>query len=99
MADDRAERLRAEALKDRGYIYPEWELEQVRKAVAAGLSAAGDVEEPALSSNRPAQGNAVPSENSNLRIKDMESEIETLKESVNDLQSRLSRLERELGIS
>jgi alkylhydroperoxidase/carboxymuconolactone decarboxylase family protein YurZ len=26
MADDRAERLRAEALKDRGYIYPEWEL-------------------------------------------------------------------------
>jgi alkylhydroperoxidase/carboxymuconolactone decarboxylase family protein YurZ len=26
MADDRAERLRAEALKDRGYVYPEWEL-------------------------------------------------------------------------
>ena len=26
MADDRAERLRAEALKDRGYIYPEWDL-------------------------------------------------------------------------
>ena len=26
MADDRAERLKAEALKDRGYIYPEWEL-------------------------------------------------------------------------
>ena len=26
MADDRAERLRAEALKDRGYVYPEWDL-------------------------------------------------------------------------
>jgi hypothetical protein len=26
MADERAERLKAEALKDRGYIYPEWEL-------------------------------------------------------------------------
>jgi alkylhydroperoxidase/carboxymuconolactone decarboxylase family protein YurZ len=26
MAEDRAERLRAEALKDRGYVYPEWEL-------------------------------------------------------------------------
>jgi alkylhydroperoxidase/carboxymuconolactone decarboxylase family protein YurZ len=26
MADDRAEILKAEALKDRGYVYPEWEL-------------------------------------------------------------------------
>jgi alkylhydroperoxidase/carboxymuconolactone decarboxylase family protein YurZ len=26
MADDRAERLKAEALKDRGYVYPEWEM-------------------------------------------------------------------------
>jgi len=80
-------------------LYPEWELEQVRKSVAAGLSATGDGEEPTLSSNRPAQGNAAPSENSNLKMKEMESEIETLKDSVNDLQTRLSRLERELGVS
>ncbi len=80
-------------------LYPEWELEQVRKSVAAGISASGDAEEPAPTSNRPAQGNAVPSENSNLRMKEMESQIETLKDSVNDLQARLSRLERELGVS
>ena len=80
-------------------LYPEWELEQVRKSVAAGISASGDAEEPAPTSNRPAQGNAVPSEISNLRMKEMESQIETLKDSVNDLQARLSRLERELGVS
>ncbi len=78
-------------------LYPEWELEQVRKSVAAGISATGDPE-PTPSSNRPSPGSTMANADSNHRMKEMELEIETLKDSVNDLQTRLSRLEKELGV-
>ena len=79
-------------------LYPEWELDQVRKSVAASMSAMGDADEPTSSSNRQSPSNSVASPDSSRRIKEMESEMEQLKDSINDLQTRLSRLEKDLGV-
>jgi uncharacterized protein YceH (UPF0502 family) len=84
-------------------LYPEWELEQVRKSVAAGISASSDSDEPASSVGRSAShSNAAASTSANLessnRIKELETEIVELKESISDLQTRLSRLEKDLGV-
>ena len=84
-------------------LYPEWELEQVRKSVAAGISASSDSDEPASSVSRSsshsnsASNASVHLESSN-RIKELETEIVELKESITDLQARLSRLEKDLGV-
>ena len=79
-------------------LYPEWELEQVRKSVAAGISAIGDTEEPTISPSRQFASSSVAGSDSSSRIKGMESEIEQLKYSIDDLQTRLSRLEKDLGV-
>ena len=79
-------------------LYPEWELEQVRKSVAAGLSAIREDEEPASSPNRQTSTNSAVNTESSHRIKELESDIESLKETVNDLQTRLNRLEKDLGV-
>lgn len=79
-------------------LYPEWELEQVRKSVAAGISAMGDAVEPTSSPNRTSASSSVAGLDSSHRIQEMESEIEQLKDSINDLQTRLSRLEKDLGV-
>lgn len=80
-------------------LYPEWELEQVRKSVAAGISASGDADEPSNSVSRSASSNVAVNVDANNRIKELESEIVELKESISDLQTRLSRLEKDLGVS
>ena len=81
-------------------LYPEWELEQVRKSVVAGISAVGLAEETTTSSlSRPFQGNDIEIADSKPRMKEMEAEIETLKDTVKDLHTRLSRLEKELGVT
>jgi uncharacterized protein len=79
-------------------MYPEWELEQVRKSVAAGITASADSEEPSSPVSRPASTNASANTGTNNRIAELESEVE-LKESITDLQARLSRLEKDLGVS
>jgi uncharacterized protein len=79
-------------------LYPEWELEQLRKQVAAGISASSDLVESAPTANRNASASAASHFGSNERIKELESEIEELKISVSELQSRLSRLEKDLGV-
>ena len=80
-------------------LYPEWELEQVRKSVAAGISAGGDADEPSSSVSRSAPSSVAVNVEANNRIKELESEIVELKESISDLQTRLSRLEKDLGVN
>jgi len=80
-------------------LYPEWELEQLRKTVAAGITASGDSEDPSHSVSRSASSNASGNADSSNRIKELESKIVELKESIGDLQTRLSRLEKDLGVS
>ena len=80
-------------------LYPEWELEQVRKSVAAGISASVDSDEPTSTQTRGSSTPSVVSAEANLRIASMESEIATLKQTVSELQSRLERLEKDLGVS
>ena len=80
-------------------LYPEWELEQVRKSVAAGISACAEVDEPSGSPIRPSSANAASNIEANNRIAELESDVEELKETVSDLKTRLSRLEKDLGIS
>ncbi len=79
-------------------LYPEWELEQLRKTVIAGISANSDTDEPTSVPSRSASSGATSNAESNLRIQVLESEMESLKQSVSDLQSRLSRLEKDLGV-
>ena len=80
-------------------LYPEWELEQVRKSVAAGISASSDADEPSSSVSRSAPSSGTINVDANNRIKELESQIVELKESISDLQNRLSRLEKDLGVS
>ncbi len=79
-------------------LYPEWELEQLRKSVAAGITASGDADESAAPSNRLPSTNSTANVETNLRIQALESEVGSLKELVNDMQTRLSRLEKDLGV-
>lgn len=75
-------------------LYPEWELEQVRKSVASGLSAS--TESMQAESNSPSS--RVPSNQSSEVISKLESEIESLKQSHQKLEARLARLEKDLGV-
>ncbi len=79
-------------------LYPEWELEQLRKSVAAGITASGDADESDTASNRTPSTNPTANVETNLRIQALESEIGSLKEFVKDLQTRLGRLEKDLGV-
>ncbi len=79
-------------------LYPEWELEQLRKSVAAGITASGNAEESGTASNRMPSMNPTANVETSLRIQALESEIGSLKELVNDLQTRLGRLEKDLGV-
>ena len=79
-------------------LYPEWELEQVRKSVSVGMSAIRGDEEPASTPNHHSSTSSAINTDLSHRIKEMESEIETLTETVNDLQTRLNRLEKDLGV-
>ena len=85
-------------------LYPEWELEQLRKSVVAGISANADADVPSTNANsRPGSSstssNIASNSEANNRITELESEVEGLKECLNDLQARLSRLEKDLGVS
>jgi hypothetical protein len=82
-------------------LYPEWELEQVRKTVATGILASNDSDSDSSGSSRPAPS---PSPSTSRPANDpqiplLQSEIESLKKIVEDLSSRLSRLEKDLGVS
>ncbi len=79
-------------------LYPEWELEQLRKSVVAGMSASNDLDEPANAPQRSISAHSVPNAESSNRIQEMEKELESLKLTVGDLQTRLVRLEKDLGI-
>lgn len=79
-------------------LYPEWELEQLRKSVAVGISASNDSDEPTIAPNRSAAFPSAANAGSTLRIQELESEIETLKVTVGEMQTRLSRLEKDLGV-
>ena len=80
-------------------LYPEWELEQLRKSVAAGITASLDSDETSSPTSRPSSASAASNAESNHRIAELESEVEELKQSMSDLQTRLSRLEKDLGVS
>lgn len=67
-------------------LYPEWELEAVRKNVAAGLAAALPDSEDAAS--------LVPRSNDSHR----ESELEELRSALQVLAARVTRIESELGL-
>jgi len=79
-------------------LYPEWELEQVRKSVAVGISASADLDGPVSQSSRSTSSNSNAGQDAIPRITELESELESLKETVSDLQARLSRLEKDLGV-
>jgi uncharacterized protein len=78
-------------------LYPEWELEQVRKSVAAGISAIGDSMEDVPASRAAGQPHSNNADKQ--RISELESELEMLKQSVEGLAARLSRLEKDLGVT
>ena len=79
-------------------LYPEWELEQLRKSVTAGITAIADTYEPTNSSSRTTPASSSDSTAATLRIQELESEVQTLKQSFNDLDARLARLEKDLGV-
>lgn len=82
-------------------LYPEWELEQVRKAVATGILASNDSDSD-LDAPGPSRTAASPSASRSThdpQIPILQLEIESLKKTVDDLASRLSRLEKDLGVS
>jgi uncharacterized protein YceH (UPF0502 family) len=91
-------------------LYPEWELEQVRKGVAAGINTSSsddDENEPVESTSRSTPSptsRSTPSptsrvNTSNAQVEKLELEIASLKQTVGDLTERLSRLEKDLGVS
>jgi uncharacterized protein len=94
-------------------LYPEWELEQVRKSVVSGASEAGDLDAEApntfsqrdisakgASVNNPLSMSApATAMNPTTQITLLNSEIAALKAHVNRLEERLSRLEKDLGVA
>ncbi|MEQ1829416.1 MAG: DUF480 domain-containing protein, partial [Pirellula sp.] len=83
-------------------LYPEWELEQVRKSVAAGVSA-GVSEDSSSELNRTSSATASSSTASSgiaqtSKVQQLESEISNLRKSVSELTARLDRIEKEFGI-
>jgi uncharacterized protein YceH (UPF0502 family) len=77
-------------------LYPEWELEQVRKSVATGTF--GGSEESSSTAPSSRQSSTGSMSNSEL-VGKLETEIENLKSKVIELSNRLDRLERDLGVS
>jgi uncharacterized protein len=80
-------------------LYPEWELEQVRKSVAAGMMATNDPEPSSADSNRPNSSQALNNTPNSNQVAQLESQIESLKQTVEKLSVRLLRLEKDLGVS
>ena len=80
-------------------LYPEWELEQLRKSVASNATAISDEPSVQTISNRQSSPNIVGSPEQSEKLQSLEIEIETLKQIVGDLSSRLGRLEKDLGVS
>lgn len=77
-------------------LYPEWELEQVRKTVASGLVATVDSEPDSARSSSTSISSGAAKES---QILSLQSEIESLKQTVSDLSIRLERLEKDLGVA
>ena len=77
-------------------LYPEWELEQVRKSVATGTF--GGSEESSSTAPSSRQSSTSSTSNSEL-VGKLETEIENLKSKVIELSNRLDRLEKDLGVS
>jgi len=80
-------------------LYPEWELEQLRKTVTAGAIATELDSEPSSAPNRSASVGPPLSSDANRKIEELTTEVQSLKETVIDLESRLSRLEKDLGVT
>jgi uncharacterized protein YceH (UPF0502 family) len=87
-------------------LYPEWELEQLRKSVVAGLSVSGGDEPFTQPTANRSPGTALPaspaqpvSPAQGEHIRRLESELETMKQSIAELTTRLTRLEKDLGVS
>ena len=77
-------------------LYPEWELEQVRKSVVTGTF--GGSEESSSTAPSSRQSSTSSTSNSEL-VGKLETEIENLKSKVIELSNRLDRLEKDLGVS
>ena len=77
-------------------LYPEWELEQVRKSVATGTF--GGSEESSSTAPSSRQSSTGSTSNSEL-VGKLETEIENLKSKVIELSNRLDRLEKDLGVT
>ena len=77
-------------------LYPEWELEAVRKSVAAGATT---VSIDDSSDDEPHRSNPSPTSTAaTSRVDALESELSQLRETVSNLSDRLARLEKEIGI-
>lgn len=85
-------------------IYPEWELEALRKSVAAGATSIALDDED--SATRPmSTARAMPTARvdstqtaAHSRVDTLESELTAMREAMTQLTERLERLEREIGI-
>jgi uncharacterized protein YceH (UPF0502 family) len=77
-------------------LYPEWELEQIRKSVASG--SVGGSEESSGTAPFVRQSPTGSPSNSEL-VGKLETEMESLKIQVTELANRLDRLEKDLGVS
>jgi uncharacterized protein len=69
-------------------LYPEWELEAVRKHVAAGVASAPTDSDPVSSSSATSSHNAPR----------LQEELTALRESLQALSARVERIESELGL-
>ncbi len=85
-------------------IYPEWELEQLRKKVAAGGVLTSDEEEEEelpvqTSTPSPVRPAPIESPRTAPTTAERSSEIEELRAAVAQLSARLEHIERELGVT
>ncbi len=74
-------------------LYPDWELDQLRKTVAAGSPIPNSSDEDATPRPSPSIGTRTASNEDGLRV-----ELENLKQTVANLRNRLERLEKDLGV-
>jgi len=87
-------------------LYPEWELEALRKSVAAGTSSValeGDDTEssraPSHATGNPsARGPATANPNNATRVDALEAELSELRDSIAGMVQRIEKLEAEIGI-
>ena len=84
-------------------IYPEWELEQLQKKVAAGGVIVSDEEDEELSerptTSIPGRSAAIEAPRSIPQVLGSPSEIEELRTAIAKLSARLEHIERELGVT